>query len=309
MSHNPATMETPKQERHLPPEAFELVRAHSSSSSLSIATDEENKKPPSPPLVSKESHRLMMVTMQTTAEDNPTNGHPKVTAEDIKSERTSRISYENSSRAGVKKLLSKCGGCKMIDADPAFASLFVNPERACEYAHYEPFLKAKADWVVLKRSNPGYAKTNADIRHELYVLFTFLKHGYKGQNSRVPIPTCVEAKIKNAYPPKNGHYTFFNLEREMKKSKAIAAEKRAFKQKLADIKTAAQQKKAMLKATAEQMAMEARDAIPSKEDGEHQKSPSFDLKAAAKEAFHDMKDAYDYNGGSDDSSCDFFDDY
>ena len=208
-----------------------------------------------------------------------------------------------------KKLLSKCGGCKMIDADPAFASLFGNPERACEYAHYEPFLKAKADWVVLKRSNPGYAKTNADIRHELYVLFTFLKHGYKGQNSRVPIPTCVEAKIKNAYPPKNGHYTFFNLEREMKKSKAIAAEKRAFKQKLADIKTAAQQKKAMLKATAEQMAMEARDAMPSKEDGEHQKSPSFDLKAAAKEAFHDMKDAYDYNGGSDDSSCDFFDDY
>ena len=57
------------------------------------------------------------------------------------------------------------------------------------------------------------------VRFKLYCRYTWLKVGSDRMDRRYPIPTCIEAEIKNWFPDPKGKYAFFKVAKKQAKNK------------------------------------------------------------------------------------------
>ncbi|KAL3926903.1 MAG: hypothetical protein SGBAC_013292 [Bacillariaceae sp.] len=127
----------------------------------------------------------------------------QVQAEDIAEDRRNR------GFTGVH--LDRCFSCQ-------FVSRTLLPEN-CEWSFYGRHLVPlgdKHEMDLLAQGKKNKTMRRRMVRYEVYTRYTWLKYGILGKDNRFPVPTCIEAEIKRAFPDPRGRYSFF------KKAKKVA---------------------------------------------------------------------------------------
>lgn len=127
-----------------------------------------------------------------------------ITPGDILKERKSRnlpISFQQ-----------KCYGCNSSYADDDDLS-------NCFFTHAEDLLVPLGETVYEEEIEEGKKKNEAlkSARYNLYCQYNRYYHGFFGMGVQHPIPTCVEACIKNKFPDPKGQFAFIRLAKSTKK--------------------------------------------------------------------------------------------